>query len=160
MDWVKSAVRRLHQALNRRGWRRQDAEDVIQDAFLRMQAYCSQGGEVRNSEAFLVRTALNLSINLRARGAEHVPVEQAVDDPALILGLAPSSDEVLVAEESLARVSMLIDRMTPRTREIFLLHYIDEYTYPQIARQLGISVSAVEKHMARAMLAMTEELGA
>ncbi|MEJ1962449.1 MAG: RNA polymerase sigma factor [Gammaproteobacteria bacterium] len=158
MDWVKNNIRRLHELLERRGWKRHDAEDVIQDAFLRMQAYCNEGGEVRNSEAFLVRTALNVSSNVRTRRRDHIHLDDAANEPALLLNLAPAPEEEIAAEEVLRQVSALIESMNARTREIFLLHYIDGYSYPQIATQLGISVSAIEKHMARAMLALTQEL--
>ncbi|MBL8270847.1 RNA polymerase sigma factor [Steroidobacter sp.] len=158
MSWILNNVRRLHQVLRRRGWKRHDAEDVIQDAFLRMQTYCNEGGEVRNSEAFLVRTALNLSFNARSRKPDEVMLAPSDSDEPLQLHFEPAPDEVLEAEQSLDQVIALIDAMTPRTREIFLLHYVEGFTYPQIARQLSISVSAVEKHMARAMLALTQEL--
>lgn len=158
MSWVLNNVRRLHQVLRRRGWKRHDAEDVIQDAFLRMQTYCNDGNEVRNSEAFLVRTALNLSFNVRTRRPDEVLVAQPDDEVSPQLQFAPAPEEVLEAEQCLDQVVALIDGMTPRTREIFLLHSLDGFTYPQIAGQLGISVSAVEKHMARAMLALTQEL--
>lgn len=158
MNWILNNVRRLHQVLRRRGWKRHDAEDVIQDAFLRMQTYCNEGGEVRNSEAFLVRTALNLSFNARTRKPYEVLLASPDHGEPLQLQFEPAPDEVLEAEQSLDQVIALIDAMTPRTREIFLLHYVEGFTYPQIARQLNISVSAVEKHMARAMLALTQEL--
>jgi len=157
MDWVKGSIRRLHDLLKRRGWNRQDAEDVIQDAFLKMQTYCNEGGEVRNSEAFLVRTVLNLTANARTRAQTVLYVEEMAQDPALLLGLAPAPDEEMAAEECLATVTSLVDAMTPRTQEIFVLHYVENYSYPQIAKQLGISVSAIEKHIARAMLALTQE---
>jgi RNA polymerase sigma factor (sigma-70 family) len=156
MDWARQCHRRLRDLFHRRGWQRQDMEDIIQDAFLRMQVYCRQGGEVRNPEAFLVRTALNLSVNTRSRNPAARHVEQTVEELQLALGAAPAPEEILAAEERLQQVTALIGAMTPRTREIFLLHYLDDLSYPQIARQLGISVSAIEKHMARAMLALTE----
>ena len=158
MDWVRKCVRRLHRILRRRGWQPQDAEDVIQDAFMRMQVYCNRGGEVRNPEAFLVRTALNLSFDARARDHHsHLRIEQTAEEISIALGLEPAPDEVLAAEERLKRMSAHIDAMTPRTRQIFLMHYMDDYTYTQIARQLEISLSAVEKHMARAMLTLTRD---
>ena len=59
--------RRLEHLLRRRGRTREDAEDLIQEAFLRVKIYCDEGGEVREPEAFLVRTVLNLSRDVRAR---------------------------------------------------------------------------------------------
>lgn len=158
MDWVRNHIRRLHAVLRRRGWERQDAEDVIQDAFLRMQAFCNEGGEVRNSEAFLVRTAINLSVNSRVRQPVYSALSEDDEQQRQSLSFAPAPEDILAAEESLDRVVALLDTLTSRTREIFLLRYIDGYTYPQIAQQLNISVSAIEKHMARALLVLTKEL--
>lgn len=158
MDWVRNHIRRLHAVLRRRGWERQDAEDVIQDAFLRMQAFCNEGGEIRNSEAFLVRTAINLSVNSRARRPVYSALSEDDEQQRQSLSFAPAPEDILAAEESLDRVVALLDTLTSRTREIFLLRYIDGYTYPQIAQQLNISVSAIEKHMARALLVLTKEL--
>lgn len=157
VDRIANSFRRLYQLLKRRGWKQHDAEDVIQDAFVRMQRYCNEGGEVRNTEAFLVRTVLNLSSNARTRARQVLYVEEVAPESALLLGLAASIEDELAAEQRLTQVVALVDAMPSRTREIFLLHYVDEYTYPQISKQLGISVSAVEKHMARAMLQLTRE---
>jgi len=50
----------------------------------------------------------------------------------------------------------VIDEMPPRRRDVFLLHRIDELTYPQIARKLGISIKAVEKHIHLALKQLAE----
>ena len=47
--------RRLRILLLRRGRTREEAEDLIQDAFVKMQEYCERGGQVRQPEGFLVR---------------------------------------------------------------------------------------------------------
>lgn len=129
---------------------------MIQDAFLRMQVYCNEGGEVRNPEAFLVRTALNLSINSRTRSRDHLFVDDAIEQLQVVVAKELAPDEMLAIDQQLQELSAIIDTMTPRTREIFTLHCIDEHSYTQIAKLLGISVSAVEKHMARAMLIISQ----
>ncbi|HEX6506732.1 MAG TPA: sigma-70 region 4 domain-containing protein, partial [Chloroflexota bacterium] len=44
--------------------------------------------------------------------------------------------------------------LRPRQREVFVLHRIEGYSFPQIAERLGITVSMAEKHAARALLAL------
>jgi len=44
--------------------------------------------------------------------------------------------------------------LSPRRREVFILHRIEGYSFAQIARKLGITVSMAEKHAAKAMLSL------
>jgi RNA polymerase sigma-70 factor (ECF subfamily) len=51
----------------------------------------------------------------------------------------------------LQRLELALQRLKPRTREIFLAHRIDGYSYVEIAALTGLSVKGVEKHMSRAI---------
>ena len=62
----------------------------------------------------------------------------------------------MAARVRLERVREGISRLTPRTREVFLMHRLDDMKYREIAERLGISQSAVEKHIAKAALFLTE----
>jgi len=48
------------------------------------------------------------------------------------------------------RVKAGLEKLPPRTREILLMHRLNNLTYSEIASRLGISSSAVEKHIAKA----------
>jgi RNA polymerase sigma-70 factor (ECF subfamily) len=149
--------RRLEKLLRRRGRTREEAEDLIQEAFLRVKIYCDQGGEVKAPEAFLVRTVLNLARDVRDR--EHR--ELYVAEPAEMLLLpdsVPAPDEVLEAEDRLKDLERTLDAINPRTCEIFFMHRLDGLSYAQIAAHFDISVSSVEKHIARAMSALGRKL--
>lgn len=63
---VRSLSAKLRRLLRSRGRSADDTDDLIQEAFLRLQLYC-RDHEVRETEAFLVRTALNLSHDLGRR---------------------------------------------------------------------------------------------
>lgn len=52
MDRLPQFLRRQRNLLVRRGRSREDAEDLIQEAFLRMQEYCGRGGQVHQAEGF------------------------------------------------------------------------------------------------------------
>jgi RNA polymerase sigma factor (sigma-70 family) len=150
MDWLMTHFRRLESLLRRRGRTREEAEDLIQDAFLRVKVYCDEGGEVREPEAFLVRTVLNLSRDTRAREHRELYVAQSVEELA-IADPEPGPDEVLAAQECLEQLKRALDAVNPRTRQVFFLHRLDGLSYAQIADHFDISVSAVEKHIAKAM---------
>lgn len=145
-----ASVRRLRGLLRRRGQRLEDAEDLVQEAFVRLQAYCEEGNEVRSTEAFLVRTALNLASNARRLDRSHLFVRDKVEDLELI-DLAPTPDEVLAAEECLYGIERLLMGLGRRTREVFFMHRLHGMSYVQIADHFDISVSAIEKHIASAM---------
>jgi RNA polymerase sigma-70 factor (ECF subfamily) len=152
MESFKQRIRHMHSLLRRRGQTREDAEDLIQEAFLRLHVYC-QSQEVQQHEAFLTRTVLNLSVDRHRREHRELYVKDSPED-LMLADLRPTPDEDLAAEQRLSLASGVLDGLPPRTREIFLMHRLDGYGCAQIATAFGISLSAVEKHIARAVLAL------
>lgn len=130
-----------------------DAEDLLHSAYVRMEQY-SATRMVTNPAAFLVRTAVNIGIDgyrhdRRIYGQAKQPVPDCEDTAA-------RADEIVAAKELLSRVVSGINHLPDRTREIFLMHRIDKLEYSEIARRLGISESAIEKQMAKAMVALAD----
>jgi len=135
----------------RRTRNRHDAEDLLHSAYLRLERYRTQN-TVNDPAAFLVRTAFNISID----NYRHARIQQDRAEIPEIEDGAPLQDEVIAARARLARVRAGLDELTPRTREVFLMHRLDNLKYHEIAGRLGISQSAVEKHIAKAVLFLTE----
>jgi RNA polymerase sigma-70 factor (ECF subfamily) len=130
-----------------------DAEDLLQTAYVRLEDYRA-AQPVENPRAFLVQTAVNISIDLHRR--EKVRGPNYADDWDQAPDEAPLPDEVLEARERLYRVNEGLDKLPVRTREILLMHRLDGMTYREIAAHYRISPSAVEKHISRAMLFLTQ----
>jgi RNA polymerase sigma-70 factor (ECF subfamily) len=65
---------------------------------------------------------------------------------------APPVEDVLASRERLRRVWEGLETLSERTREVFVMHRLEGRKYHEIAAALGISCSAVEKHMAKADL--------
>jgi RNA polymerase sigma-70 factor (ECF subfamily) len=108
---------------------------------------------VEQPEAFLMRTALNLSIDAhRTRNGhgEEVDLEEVV-----LLDLSPGTEAVILARERMVRLGECLGRLSDKTRDILLAHRIDGLTYQEIAQQHGLSISTVEKHIAKATLQLT-----
>jgi len=144
-----SALRgKLRRLLRSRGRSPQDIDDLMQEAFLRLQMYC-RTQVVEHEEAFLVKTVLNLSAE-QFRRASRANVCSAENELAELMDPAPHIEEILAGEQRLRRLELGLQRLTPRSREVFLLHRSEGLSYVQIATQLDISVSMVEKHVARA----------
>ena len=147
----------LRGVLLRRGCSNADAEDLIQDAFPRMLEYCQKGGHVRQPECFLMRTALRLAINARRDEHREMYCDQQVEAMTFLVDGRATPHELLVANECLLRITNTLDSVSPRTREILFMHRLEGLSHAEIARQLGLSISAVEKHIARASSILAEK---
>ena len=150
-DWT-SVFSRVKAALRRRGRSEQDAEDLVQEAFLRLASY-EREQVVEKPEAFLMRTALNLSIDAYRSRASHG--DEVLLDDVVLMDTAPGIEDVHLSRERLQRLSECVARMNDKTRSIFLAHRLDGLSYQEIGRLHGLSISGVEKHVAKAVLIIT-----
>ncbi|MEJ0039667.1 MAG: sigma-70 family RNA polymerase sigma factor [Gammaproteobacteria bacterium] len=154
MNGLKERIRQLRSLLRRRGQSRDDADDLIQEAFLRLHIYC-QEEEVQQQDAFLTRTVLNLLVDTHRKAHRDLYSEEPIESLSLI-DIRPTPDEDFAVSERLIKVAAVLDELGPRTREIFLLHRVEGVGCAQIATRFGISLSAVEKHIARAVLSLMD----
>ncbi len=132
----------------------QDAEDLLHSAWLRLFAYRAQH-EVREPGAFMVQTAAHLAVDQHrsARRSNSQPIENF---SATLENNSPLQDEVLEARERLRRVQAGLEKLPPRTRQVFVMHRVQGMKLREISTSLGITQSAVEKHVAKAVLFLTE----
>jgi RNA polymerase sigma factor (sigma-70 family) len=155
MDEVRLLMLKLRRLLRSRGRSIDDTDDLIQEAFLRLQLYCRDSKvKVEQTEAFLVRTALNLSVDQHRRAQVAGVVSGGLDSMELI-DPQPSPDAVCAAQDRLRHMKAGLANLSPRQREVFLLNRVEGFSFPQIAKELGVSMSMVEKHAAKAVLSMT-----
>lgn len=147
-------IRRLKQLLHRRGRTPEDSEDLVQEAFVRLHRFMDSGQEARQPEALLITTVRNLAVDASRRDRrEHRAdfVDEPIEDLPLV-DLSPSPDETLLAEQQLRHIVKTLDtKLSAKTREIFLLHRLEGFTYEEIAQRMHMSVRTVEKHIARAV---------
>ena len=127
-----------------------DAEDLAQEALLRI---LRSPVPPDNTEAYLLRIASNLLRDRFRRdrshhAALHEPLDASLHDhPAD----EPGSERVYEDRRRLDLFLVALDQLPPRCRQVFLLQRYEGLTYAAIAKRLEISVSAVEKHMMRAL---------
>ena len=140
---------RVRDALRRRGSSSQDAEDIVQEAWVRLVSY-ERNQVVDRPEAFLMRTALNLSIDAHRTQLNHG--EEVVLDEVVLVDDSPAVESVVLGRERMARLTECLARLGEKNRDIFLAHRLDGLTYREIADRHGLSVSTVEKHIAKATL--------
>ncbi len=151
----RSAAPRLTRLLRWRLRANSDAQDIVQDAFARLAA-ARPRGPLRNPEAYLQRIVRNLLID-RGKRASTRAVHLSIDE-APVLAVAPDQSYAIEADDVKRRYRAAVAALPPRTREVFLLHRIDELDYREIAVRLGIRVGTVQWHMAQAILRIGEAL--
>ena len=127
---------------------RQDADDLVQDSFVRF-ADAGKDRALHKPEAYLTRVATNVLRN-RARAAFHRSIVQndVADHP---LAGATDMTPLLEARDMLNRLQVAMEKLSPKTREIFMAHRLDGATYGEIAERMELSVKGVEWHMTKAI---------
>jgi RNA polymerase sigma-70 factor (ECF subfamily) len=129
---------------------RQEAEDVVQDAYLHL---LQRGaiGALEHPRAYLFRIAANLAVDAARKTKTR---SRYAADEIEFLGLATSAaspEATVEGAMELRQFQASLNELPPLCREAFLLNRIDELTHAEIARQLGVSVRTVDRHMAKAM---------
>lgn len=134
---------------------RENAEDLLQTALLRLEEYRSRH-TVQDPTGFVLRAARNIAIDEHRRSVVRNEVDTSLTDVTEVPDDKPLQIEKVAAYERLWRAKQGIALLNPRTRDVFLMHRLDGFTYRDIAEKLDISVSAVEKHLAKAVLQLAD----
>ncbi|EGF91669.1 RNA polymerase sigma factor, sigma-70 family protein [Asticcacaulis biprosthecium C19] len=150
MSPLQAMLEKARRALLRRGVLMQDTDDIVQDAFLRVEEY-ERKQHVRSREALLVTAAVNLSMD-RARRRRDSPFVDVADELLQVADRTPPPDEIVRAQARLRRAAEGLDTLPERTRRILLSRRLDGLSFKQIAQTEGMTVAAVEKQVARATL--------
>ena len=127
-----------------------DAEDIVQEAYLRWHQADTE--EIRSAEAWLVSVVTRLSIDkLRKASVEREKyIGEWLPEP-LIASTSPTPEEKLETASNLSMAFMvLLERLTPVERAAFLLHDVFDCAYPLIANILRKSEAACRQIVHRA----------
>ena len=136
-----------------------DVDDLVQEVFLRI-VRRGNSQDLDRFEGYVFETAASvIKDRFRRRrtrmSASHVPFE-----PDLHGQTDVSPEQTVLAREALRSTTRAIMALPERTRTIFVLRRLEGLSHPEIARRLGLSLSAVEKHIQRAakhLLSVGEE---
>jgi len=147
--------------LAKNGWSADDANDLAQEAFLRMHKF-QQSQELDNAKAFLFTTVNNLAIDQLRRTklhdkyllAESLPENTKDDD----FRSSPSPERTVAAKQELDQIYALVEQMPTKVKAAFLLHRDQGLRYSQIAAEMGVSSSMVEKYITEALKLLRQEM--
>jgi len=153
-DFRASLLRHFRRRVSDSG----EIEDMVQDVFVRL---INRGGvaKLENLSAYVFETASSVLKDRRRKHRTHFFDFHDRFDEDEHGDVDFSPEHVLLSKEQLARATAILLELPERTRVIFVLRRLEGFRYQDISARLGISVSAVEKHMARAVAHLTRRLG-
>ncbi len=137
--------RRLAVAVARRyGISALDAEDIYQDAILRVLRYVTDGGEPDNLGAFTTTVVRNLCIDRVRRAGREDPVEEPGDFTA------PIDPKLDAAQANSELVRQTLSRLNDQSRHVLVKAHVEGYKPAEIAQHLGLTPNAASAMLYRA----------
>jgi RNA polymerase sigma factor (sigma-70 family) len=134
---------------------RDAAEDIVQEAFLRLARHAGRIDALDRAPAYLRSIVLNLARDHNRRGLvslrHHATAGREVD-------VGDDTADQLVRSEESDRVLQAVRRLPGRQRDCITLRYFEEYPIDRIAITLGVSVNSVKTHLQRGMAALDRSL--
>ncbi len=134
------------------------AEDLVQEAFMKLQA---QFADVRDPRRWLYRIVHNLASNRRRESAKIIAIEAAgQNDPAAgdAADPAPLPDEQLVRMEGIGLVRLTLESLDERSRELIRLKFTENLSYKEMSGRTGLTTGNVGYILHCALKSMAEEL--
>lgn len=133
------------------------SKDVVADAFELVWRRL-QDGEVDKLSSYLLTAVKNVCLDyIRKQNIRNRYVQASI----LAVGkLSFNPDEVDLHEEKIQSIMSSLDELTPRTQQIVTMCYVQRKTYREVAEELGISESAVKKHIMQALSYMRQKFKA
>ncbi|MHA7818866.1 MAG: RNA polymerase sigma factor [Erythrobacter sp.] len=146
--FIERYERPLRAYFSKRVDRFEDVDDLLQELLSRL--WSSDGERViENPDGYVFQAAANLlreryrKAGTRSSAIAELPLFHTASEEITPERILQGKDELRLLEHALAE-------LPPRTRTVFLLHRFEGFKYREIAERIGVSVSAVEKHIAAA----------
>jgi RNA polymerase sigma factor (sigma-70 family) len=127
-----------------------EIEDMVQDVFARMVARDS-AEPVEHLGGYVLKTASSVLTDWARRRASRGAGRHVAFDSELHGENEIDPERILGAKQALHAATAALLSLPERTRTVFILRRLEGQRYQDIAAHLGISLSAVEKHMVRAI---------
>lgn len=132
------------------------ADEIAQEAYLRMQKL-QEPEQLDNARAFLFQVAANMATDQLRRQQLHQRYVQSqlerniAEQEEQTQAVEHGPAERLIAEERLSQIEHALKTMKPKPKQAFLLHRRTGLSYSEIAGEMGVSVSSVEKYILAAL---------
>lgn len=131
----------------------QEVADLVQETFRRLFSAKGDGAGLLEAPGAYLAAAARTILKNRARSGvrNHVQAHHSFEDHEVS---GPDPHAVLEQRDTIRRVEDAIARLSETTRDVFLMHRFDDLSYSEIARIKGMKIKRVEKHIAKALVAV------
>lgn len=126
------------------------AQDLVQELFVQF-VENPTANLVQDGRAYLFRMARNLLVDIARQSASRPMTAMTDNEMASIEATSPGPEQTLAGRQQLRHLADVLAELPALTQKIFVLNRVDELSYQQVADQLDISTSSVQKHLARAL---------
>jgi RNA polymerase sigma-70 factor (ECF subfamily) len=132
-----------------------EAEDAVQETFLRVLRHESRLGEIRDYRVWLIRIVWNIVLDRKRRSKTRPEGEDIADHARMLTTGERGADATAISSQEHARILALVDKLPAREREALLLSAVEELTTAEIAAALGTTESSIRSRIFRARRELT-----
>jgi RNA polymerase sigma-70 factor (ECF subfamily) len=139
-----------------------DIEDIVQETYVRVCQYEAKDA-LDEPRALMTRIARNLALDHIKRAEYRLTSSYEEDDVSLFSAavakrIADDTSDTAATREEFSRFCEVVRELPQQCRRVFVMKKVYGYSQREIAQELGLSESTVEKHIARGMLKCTQLL--
>jgi RNA polymerase sigma-70 factor (ECF subfamily) len=127
-----------------------DAEDAVQEAFLRVLRHRETLGEVRDRRVWLIRIVWNIVLDRKRRAKTRPETDDVAELARVLPAKGLSAEQIASAAQHHAHVLGCVEQLPQKEREVLLLSAFEELSSVEIASVLGITESSVRSRLFRA----------
>jgi len=127
-----------------------DAEDAVQEAFLRVLRHRDQLIEVRDHRVWLIRIVWNIVLDRKRRAKTRPETDDVAELARVLPSTGLSAEQMASAAQHHAQVLACVEQLPAKEREVLVLSAFDELSSVEIASVLGITESSVRSRLFRA----------
>jgi RNA polymerase sigma-70 factor (ECF subfamily) len=127
-----------------------DAEDAVQEAFLRVLRHRETLNEVRDQRVWLIRIVWNIVLDRKRRAKTRPETDDVAELARVLPASGLSAEERAAAAQHHAHVLACVEQLPAKERQVLMLSAFEELTSVEIASVLGITESSVRSRLFRA----------
>jgi len=135
-----------------------DAEDAVQEAFLRVLRHRDSLDEVRDQRVWLIRIVWNIVLDRKRRAKTRPETDDVADLARVLPSEGLSAEERAAAAQHHAHVLGCVEKLPAKERQVLMLSAFEELNSVEIATVLGITESSVRSRLFRARNLMADLL--